>query len=131
MNLQAIKLTTILNYDCVDREKKYLAEGGIKGTMDMLVKGKQLSFTGIILSPFDFLIDNKDFVAKVSQINLQENKEMLKTLVTYFESYCSKDHLIDFLRADPHNVPEGVKAEYQSKSQVVFDMGQMDDLDKT
>ena len=40
LSLLPIKLSTVLNFGCVDKEKIYLAESGIKGKMDMMVLGK-------------------------------------------------------------------------------------------
>ena len=85
-------LTTILNYDSAQRSEKNLAESGVKGTMEMTVLGMQLKFIGTLLSPYDFLIDTKDFISKAIQlIKHEKNKKMLKVLTSYFATYCSKE----------------------------------------
>ena len=68
LSLLPIQLTTVLNSSCADKEKMYLAESGVTGRMDMLVLGKQLSFTGALVSPYDFLIDINDFVSQAIKL---------------------------------------------------------------
>ena len=62
ISLTTIKLTTVLSNNSVDLDQLYLAESGVKGTMAMMVLGKQLKFKGTLLSPYDFLFDIKDFI---------------------------------------------------------------------
>ena len=113
MHLSPITLTTVLGIESVDNHQLYLYESGVKGTMDMMVLGKQLSFPGSLVSQTDFLLETKNFLSVAIQMFKKgEDKDILKILMSYFAFYNNVYGVNELFKSHPERVPEDIGSKY-------------------